>query len=81
MIKTIISGLENNVVKMCADSNANHVISQCIDIKPKELCLPLYEEIIENCIAVSSTKNFFHLYPLYLYQDCKYKHKYKYKYK
>ena len=67
MIKTIISGLENNVVNMCADSNANHVISQCIDIKPKELCLPLYEEIIANCIAVSSTVNCcFHFHSVFL---------------
>jgi len=62
MVQTIISGLENNVVNMCADSNANHVISQCIDIKPKELCIPLYEEIIANCIAVSITTN--HNFPL-----------------
>ena len=52
MVETIISGLKNKVVNLCADSNGNHVISQCLEIKPQELCTPLYEEIIKNCIAV-----------------------------
>ena len=51
-MEMIIQGLEGHTVELCADSNGNHVISKCLEIKPEELRYPLYEHIIAHCSTV-----------------------------